>query len=187
MCSQQDKRGGDQYLRWLVEGFNEALADTGLIDMENVGHQFTWERGRGKEEWTEVHLDRAVTSKSWLNMFPLAKLYNLEGSTSDHSPIFVVPKKSEQSRGRGKFRFENAWLLEPMCYQVVMESWKEVEGDDIQQKIKKCSENLEVWGREITSNFSGTIKKCKADLKKYRGRRDLQATEKFEKLHLTLE
>ncbi|XP_074348419.1 uncharacterized protein LOC141687147 [Apium graveolens] len=107
-----------------VEGFNDALADTGLIDMDLVGHQFTWERGRGTTTWTEIRLDRTLTTVAWLNMFPTGKLYNLEGSFSDHSPILLIPEASKKFTVQRKFRFENAWLTEPMCAQLVLESWQ---------------------------------------------------------------
>lgn len=47
-----------------MEGFNDALTSTGLTYMELVGHQYTWEKGRGTEEWMEVRLDRALTFPS---------------------------------------------------------------------------------------------------------------------------
>ncbi|KAK1378358.1 Endo/exonuclease/phosphatase domain-containing protein [Heracleum sosnowskyi] len=75
----RDKVGGSQYPSLLIDGFNEALQDAGLIDMELVGHQFTWERGKGTTDWMEVCSDRALTTEEWLLMFPMAKLYNLEG------------------------------------------------------------------------------------------------------------
>lgn len=37
----RDKIGGLPYRNSLIEGFNEALQDAGLRDMELVGHQFT--------------------------------------------------------------------------------------------------------------------------------------------------
>lgn len=117
-----DTRGGAPYPTWLVEGFNEALSDTGLIDMELMGHQYAWERGRGTPEWQEVRLDRALTTEEWLTLFPLAKLYNLEGSESDHSPFLLLPRKPEQKQGNTKFRFENAWLLEPICTHLVKDT-----------------------------------------------------------------
>ncbi|KAK1382242.1 Endonuclease/exonuclease/phosphatase family protein [Heracleum sosnowskyi] len=101
VLTQQDKKGGAPYPSWLIEGFNEVLVETGLIDLDLVGHQFTWERGRGTSAWTEVRLDRALTILPWLNMFPLVKLYNLEGSSSDHSPIMLVPQVCEKL-GRSK-------------------------------------------------------------------------------------
>lgn len=54
------------------------LNEIELVDMDLIGHQFTWERRRGKPDVIEVRLDRALTSQSWLNMFSTAKLYNLE-------------------------------------------------------------------------------------------------------------
>lgn len=150
VTSQQDKHGGDLYPTWLIEGFNEALTNAGLNDMDLIGHQFTWKRGRGKPEWTEVRLDRALVTQDWMNLFPMANLFNLEGSNSDHSPIFLVPKKREANRGINTFRFENAWLLEPMCQQLVSAHWQEDEGVDIQSKVKACSIVLAEWGK-VTS------------------------------------
>lgn len=37
VCSQLDKKGGASYPTWLIEGFNEILAEIGLIDMDLVG------------------------------------------------------------------------------------------------------------------------------------------------------
>ncbi|KAK1383965.1 hypothetical protein POM88_021700 [Heracleum sosnowskyi] len=45
LVSQDDKKGGAPYPGWLIEGLNRTVVDTGLRDMELVGHQFTWERG----------------------------------------------------------------------------------------------------------------------------------------------
>lgn len=94
-------------------------------------------------------------------MFLLAKLYNLEGSTSDHSPIFLLPNKPKLNTRKGIFRFENAWLLELMCFQVVMESWMQHGEVEIQHKIKKSSEKLELLGQDIMSNFSRRLKNAK--------------------------
>lgn len=137
-----------------------------------------------------MRLDRALTSQSWLNLFPMAKLYNLEGFNSDHSPMFLVSKKGDSSRGPGHFRFENAWLLEPMCHHLVNESWEKSEASDIQSNKKACSDKLAVWGKEIMENFSGTIKACKTVLKQLRNKRDPQSLKEYEatnkRLYLTL-
>ncbi|KAL8106853.1 hypothetical protein AgCh_023591 [Apium graveolens] len=92
IVSQLDKRGGTAYPQKLIDGFNAVLEETGLQDMELYGHQFTWERGRNTENWLEIRLDRALVTNGWYGLFPLAKLYRVEGSPSDHSPIFLEPK-----------------------------------------------------------------------------------------------
>ena len=127
----------------------------------------------------KIRLDRALTSILWLQYFPVAKLYNLKGAASDHSPIFLVPQQVYKRNTPYKFRFENAWLLDPMCAQLVKDNW---EGDNvlsIQQKVQLCGDKLALWGKEVTSNFSGRIRTCKEDTKRYRGKRDVESLEKY--------
>lgn len=142
ITSQYETRGGANYPRCLIDGFNETIAEVGLIDMDLVGHPFTWERGRGTTTWIETRLDRVLTSKDWLDVFPLAKLYNLEGSSSDHSAIFLEPKVTNSGNKRTRFRFENAWLTEPLCYQLVKDSWTDDRNSNIMEKIWVCGERL---------------------------------------------
>ncbi|XP_074336782.1 uncharacterized protein LOC141673954 [Apium graveolens] len=156
--------------------------DVGLIDMSLTGHQFTWERGRGTSEWIEVRLDRALTTDAWLTVFPAARLYNLEGSESDHSPLLLIPKRYDRSQNCTHFRFENAWLSEPMCLEVVKDSWEENSKSDIQEKVKLCGEKLLVWGKEITGDFAKRIRECKVELKQWRGRRDTQAVQNYKEM-----
>uniref|UniRef100_A0A803PEU0 CCHC-type domain-containing protein n=1 Tax=Cannabis sativa TaxID=3483 RepID=A0A803PEU0_CANSA len=58
--SHADKRGGNKYPQLLVDGFNQALSDCDLVDMELIGYPYTWERGRGIDSWIEIRLDRAL-------------------------------------------------------------------------------------------------------------------------------
>lgn len=129
------------------------LTETGLVDMDLAGHQSTWERGRGIEDWTEVRLDMALTSASWLQLFPLAKLYNLETSVSDHSPLLLVPYQVMVNNRRHQFRFENAWLTELMCEQLTRECWEVDASWDIQQKVHNCGQKVMCWGKGLIGNF----------------------------------
>ncbi|XP_074324303.1 uncharacterized protein LOC141661216 [Apium graveolens] len=85
--SQTNKKGGAHYPQWLLDGFNDTLEDVGLKDIDLYGHPFTWERGRDTDSFLEIRLDRAMATTNWFDLFPYAKLYNLEGSPSDHSAI----------------------------------------------------------------------------------------------------
>lgn len=80
-------------------------------------------------------MDRALTTNSWLELFPLVKLYNLESSLSDHSPIMLVPEIKEKLVMQRKFKFKNAWLMESMCRQLVMKSWEDGINVDFQTKL----------------------------------------------------
>uniref|UniRef100_A0A803PI32 Reverse transcriptase domain-containing protein n=1 Tax=Cannabis sativa TaxID=3483 RepID=A0A803PI32_CANSA len=46
VTSHDDKRGGNPYPRWLLDGFNDTLAMCGLHDLELFGYPYTWERCR---------------------------------------------------------------------------------------------------------------------------------------------
>ncbi|KAK1381144.1 hypothetical protein POM88_027888 [Heracleum sosnowskyi] len=54
ITSQQDKKGGILYPNNLISGFNDCLHDTCLCDMDILGHQYTWERGRNTDHWIEI-------------------------------------------------------------------------------------------------------------------------------------
>lgn len=45
----------------------------------------------------------------------------------------------------------------------------------ILQKNRTCSHNLTIWEREVTGNFSGRNKACKAEMRQYRGGRDVDS------------
>lgn len=89
VCTQNDKKGGRPYRQRLIEGFQEVLEDCNLLYMNLTGHQFTWERGVGTEDWIEIRLDRALVTVAFLNMFKNATLTNLEVSTSDHIRLLL--------------------------------------------------------------------------------------------------
>ncbi|XP_074346913.1 uncharacterized protein LOC141685724 [Apium graveolens] len=102
-----------------------------------------------------------------------------KGTTSDHSPILLIPQVTPIAHIQYRFKFENAWMTEPLCEVIVREGWQSIDETDILQKIKSYSQSLSLWGKEITGNFSGRIRECKAILKQYRGGRDDNSKEKF--------
>uniref|UniRef100_A0A803QJ68 Reverse transcriptase domain-containing protein n=1 Tax=Cannabis sativa TaxID=3483 RepID=A0A803QJ68_CANSA len=165
---QDEKRGGRSYPTWLVEGFRAALDHCGLIDLSLEGYPFTWEKGKGSSNWVEERLDKALVSYSWLQLFPLAKLYNVEISTSDHCPIILVPEAYSSGLHTRSFRFENAWLRE----EVVRSNWEALNGRDLIDKIKSCGEALEVWGKDFTGNFKERLSNCKRVVRSLKKKRD---------------
>ncbi|XP_074352375.1 uncharacterized protein LOC141691545 [Apium graveolens] len=152
----------------------------GLCDMDILGHQCTWERGRNTNYWIEIRLDRVLANAKWLELFLTVKVYNLEGSPSDHSPLLLVPESQHKWVKKHKFRFENAWLLEPACFQIVKDYWEDHVTHNVMHKLSNCAESLQVWGCEITGCFQKRIKDCKGELKVLRNKRDTQYVEEYE-------
>lgn len=66
--------------------------------------------------------------------------------------------------------------------QLVKDRWEGNNSVDILQKVQQCGEKLEIWGKEITRNFSRRIKACKAEIRILRNRRDDQATARFKEV-----
>lgn len=70
-----------------------------------------------------------------MNSFKDATLTNLEVSTSDHCPLLLEFYKSQQTIQPKRFRFENAWLREPMCKLLVEDVWVRNQGRTFYDKI----------------------------------------------------
>lgn len=104
-------------------------------------------------------------------MFKEVKLTNLEVSTSNHSPLWLEPEVSTLIQSKKIFRFENAWLREPMCYQLVEDVWSN-NSFSFYEKLKVCADVLSTWGKEVTGDFKGRIHKSKKKIQALKGRKD---------------
>lgn len=175
----EDKRGGRRYLEWLLQGFKEAIMDCNLIDMDLVGYPYTREKSKGTSAWVELRLDRALVTQQWLDIHRNATLFNLEVTTSDHTPIFLVLNKCISHTNTRRFHFKNAWLREPMCKDIVMHCWDSNKIFKFNHKLLACQAQLEVWGKEITGNFRQRIRDCKHKLKHLKSRRDSNSVKLF--------
>lgn len=77
-------------------------------------------------------------------------------------------------------KFENAWLREPICRQIVEESWRKPCNEDLRVKISNCLTNVSAWGQEFTGNFRERIARCKKVIKLTKGSRDVEAIERHQ-------
>lgn len=110
LLRQTEKKGGRPHPNALLHGFADALEYCNLFDLGMCGYSFTWERGRGKINWVEERLDRAVASNSWRLLFQNARLENINTVSSDHSAISLDLESKQNVYRKKLFRFENAWL-----------------------------------------------------------------------------
>ncbi|XP_062101909.1 uncharacterized protein LOC133809260 [Humulus lupulus] len=186
VLSQDDKRGGRSYPAWLVQGFQDVVADCNLLDMDLMGYPFTWEKGRGSQNWVEVRLDRALICGRWQSLFPHARLVNMEVSLSDHTPLWLDIGLSKKKSFVRTFRFENAWAREPMCRQIIQDIWLRYQMDPLYPKIKCCSTALAEWGRNIIGCFKERITQCNKILRQIKGRRDEEAVVRYKEVHAQL-
>lgn len=85
----------------------------------------------------EIRLDRVIVNTLWNNLFQMAKVYNLEGSHSDHNHLLLLPEQQMSGYKKRHFCFENAWLMKPMCFQIIKDCWEEENELYVRQKVKK--------------------------------------------------
>ncbi|XP_031104893.1 uncharacterized protein LOC116009862 [Ipomoea triloba] len=114
---QHEKRGGNPHPDNLLRGFGEAVDDCVLVQLPMQGYQFTWERGRGSEEWMEEGLDKVLARADWCSSLPEASVSNILTRTSDHSALFLGVKGCERFGGSSgkRFKFEMAWVHDEGC------------------------------------------------------------------------
>lgn len=167
-----EKRGGKPYPNFLLEGFNKVVLDCYLTDLDLTRHQFTWEKSRGFPSWTEIRLDRDMVNSKWWDAFQSTQLFNLKITISDHSLIFMQLEEVRSYKFIRRFRFENAWLTDSKCLDLVRENWNIGLSSLVQEKLERCKIVLDDWGRTITGNFRSRINSCKDLLKKLKNRRD---------------
>lgn len=102
------------------------------------GRPFTWGKSRGTTHWVKERLDRAVASEDWCLRYEHATVLNMEVLTSNHTTLFVDIEKVRVRAQRGRFMFENAWLHDTGCRDVVIEAWDHSARDALPSRLEHC-------------------------------------------------
>ena len=148
---QIEKRGRLCHPDGLLQGFREAVEDSGLQDLGMRGYPYTWEKSGGTLDWAVERLDRAMVSQAWY-------LKNFEASSSDHLPIFLNPRQQQRRPRQQRFQFENMWLAEPECGDVIKHSWQTSLSDTVQIRLQNCGCALVDWGRSPSVEAFSKVK-----------------------------
>ncbi|GAU28887.1 hypothetical protein TSUD_293390 [Trifolium subterraneum] len=178
LLSQADKKGIHPHPNGLCMGFRQAVRDCDLTDIPIEGHQFTWIKSRGTPHVIEERLDRAMASTSWLQLFPQVRLTNLLASYSDHSLILLQCKPIIRTHINHSFRFENSWLKEPDLEDVVVEGWRGRENLEVIDRVTRCANKLQRWGKKKRIRFKEEIDECVRRMNELRGFRNFEAFNK---------
>ncbi|KAL8108439.1 hypothetical protein AgCh_024775 [Apium graveolens] len=174
-----EKRGGRVQDRYLLEGFKEAVNESGLQDLGYVGNEFTWERSRGSPTWIQERLDRGIDNYEWRRLFPTVTIKVLEVSTSDHLPLFLELNRQVYVPKTRRFRFENMWIKEDQCQKLVKDSWEEVMGRSIMEKVEYVCWKLAEWGGGQVKEMRLKLQDYRKEMRRYRARRDEYGVKKY--------
>ncbi|XP_019166531.1 PREDICTED: uncharacterized protein LOC109162266 [Ipomoea nil] len=167
-----EKEGRVPQPRWLLRGFGEAVRESGLSNFGFGGCQFTWEKGRGTCRWVREKLDRVLVSGEWRDLFPRAQAWSLEGTTSDHLPLFLSLDTGERTHYTRRPRFENSWGRYPDCKGVVQREWERLQGCPMGDRLRVCGRGVWNWGRRQNRGENEAMRLCLGEMERLRGRRD---------------
>lgn len=130
-----EKRGGRNHPQALLQGFSDTVANCGLMDLGYERECFTWERCRGTDLWIQERLDRGLATRDWMELFPNAVVKVLDVSTSDHLLFFLDLSKKVYVPKAKRFRFENIWIREKDCFNVIYNCWTDMATSDLLKKL----------------------------------------------------
>ncbi|XP_050278364.1 uncharacterized protein LOC126719909 [Quercus robur] len=144
-------------LPWLCSGnFNEIVKSF-------IGSQFTWQKHFADRHSIWERLDRGLANNDWFMKFAGTKIHHLTTNSLDHCPLWIVPKGLEIPSITKPFRFEEMWLSDRGCTNVVEAVWASHEEADpsikVIKKIKKCGKELQDWNRKHFGNVKRELEK----------------------------
>ena len=152
------------------------LDECGLLDLGFSGKKFTWFKNYPScGIWKR--LDRAMSTTDWVERFPATKVHSLVCGQSDHSPIVILPK-GILVKSQRLWRFEQFWLEQEGCHDIVARSWAAAHSGSpmaaVIGKIDRCQTKLKKWSKKSGCNVSQTLvdkKKmlCKAEVAALQG------------------
>lgn len=91
---------------------------------------------------------------------------NLVAPTSDHSALFFQIQVWQPVTRKMCFRFENSWLREKRCSEIVKECWHRSKGGNIGEIIDLCAQELKAWGERLSKKFKESLSKCRERMNK---------------------
>nr|GMC98889.1 uncharacterized protein LOC109162267 [Ipomoea batatas] len=84
----------------------------------------------------------SVVIDTWHSLFEGAKAWSFVCPYSDHLPIMITPEVVRRAHRRSRFCFDNMWLKEIACREIVEHSWDKTLGLDVLTRITVCSHDI---------------------------------------------
>jgi len=156
ILSNSEKSGGPWRPESSFKPFAEMLKICGMEELSSRGDRFTWGGTRWKK-YIRCCLDRCFANNEWSKLFPGANQSFLEKRGSDHRPVFVRLRASNDVF-RGRFCFDKRSLFHADVKKEVKMSWKRsnMQGR-ISEKIRNCRKVLSCWKKRRSFNAKDKI------------------------------
>ena len=166
MLFSHEKKGGNVFDASEAEIFREAVERCGLIDLGFVGYDYTWSNNQGGEDNIQERLDRCLATMEWKNMFQGAFVSHLGKRKSDHVPILLTaaagPRPQERKRRQKLFRFEECWMRDEKCVDVIREAWRQ--GGEVDRCVNNTARELQKWGKKHFGSIDKELSECRKQM-----------------------
>lgn len=141
LLKSNEEQGGRLRPYWQMQQFREPLDECRLLDLGFVGQKFTWVKHFANGDVVWERLDRAVSSASWFDRFPVTKVRSLVCGSSDHRPLLILPEGFIVKPQR-PWWFENIWLENEGCHDTAEGAWRISPSGkpmaQVMEKIENC-------------------------------------------------
>lgn len=103
-------------------------------------------------------------------------------STSDHLPLLLQLNRQVYVPKTRRFKFENLWIREQECRNIIQECLNKEGVTDIMDKMLECCAKLEEWGGGVIKEMRVKLGNYRRELRKYRSRRDSVGIQRYNQL-----
>ena len=162
-----EKQGGGDFNFEDAAILRQAMDFCNLEDLGFIGHPFTWTNNRGGHENLQERLDRFVANRGWKEKYGGSSVCHLEKRKSDHLPLLVSIKERvghvEKKRRKKLYRFEEMWLRDGKCMEIIQSSW--TRGEEISHNIARTAAKLSTWSKHTFGNFAKDMRELQSQMK----------------------
>ncbi|CAB4279098.1 unnamed protein product [Prunus armeniaca] len=148
-----------------MDAFKDVVNNCALCEVNYIRPHFTWWNGREGNVMVEERLDRALVTDDVLESFPQAKVVHLISDSSGHHPISLELGLNESKfsctrKGRRRVHFEEFWVEESSCSDVIIDAWnsRNLEEVSLLHKIELCGQRLDCWNKNRFGNIPRRLK-----------------------------
>ena len=167
---QDEKLGGARRPHWQMQQFREVIDECGFMDLGFEGLKFTWSKHFEDRRLIWERLDRCLVTNGWFMRFAGSRVFHLTCSSSDHVPILISLSGLIPPVWKKLFRFEQMWLSNSSCEDVVFSAWGSGsghgDGEDILRKVERCGRDLGHWEKFFFGNVRLEFNRLKKALAK---------------------
>uniref|UniRef100_A0A803L1E6 Endonuclease/exonuclease/phosphatase domain-containing protein n=1 Tax=Chenopodium quinoa TaxID=63459 RepID=A0A803L1E6_CHEQI len=103
MLTSDEKKGGREFNLMEAEILRNVVNVCELEDLGYLGHPFTWTNNRGGEQNVQEWLDSFLANKEWRQLKGVGK--------------------AKKKKFKKRFKFEEMWLREEMCADIMGNAW----------------------------------------------------------------